>query len=147
MDHDGVLCLLDSKPSEFDKGAVKVLNEILTAIPDVEIVVSSDWRHHFTLPALKQLYTDQGVIKQPIGFTGYVSSDANQLQLEQCRVAEIRNWLKTHYIGLVPMLGWCVVDDMDLSALGNFVQTPRIREGIKQTGVKEKIIKILNKTY
>ena len=40
---------------------------------------------------------------------------------------------------------YCAVDDMDLSALGDehFVQCTHSREGIKQTGIKEKIIKRL----
>jgi hypothetical protein len=51
---------------------------------------------------------------------------------------------------------WVAIDDMDLGekfgaisgnflgGLSNFVLTPKSTQGIKQSGVKEKIIKFLN---
>ena len=60
--------------------------------------------------------------------------------------------IKKHYITLYFVVedvdsNWCAVDDlnMDEKLFPNFVHCPNEHEGIKQTGIKEKIIKILNK--
>jgi hypothetical protein len=53
------------------------------------------------------------------------------------------------------ILKWVAIDDLDMSlrrtedgkyswGLNNFVLTPRSNEGIKQSGIKEKVIKFLN---
>ena len=44
---------------------------------------------------------------------------------------------------------WVAVDDMEMFDLGedHFVHCPLPREGIKQLGIKEKIIHLLNKNY
>ena len=94
LDHDGVICLstewggrhkkqreagrklsqsISSLPvmsrfDNFNKKAIKVLNDILKKT-DAEIVVSSDWRTFATLEELGTYYTEQGIIKKPIGFT------------------------------------------------------------------------------
>jgi hypothetical protein len=65
-------------------------------------------------------------------------------------VLEIEHWLKNN-----PVDSWVAVDDMQLGeyinvdgstngGLKNFVHTPRLYEGIKQSGIKEKIINFLN---
>ena len=75
-----------------------------------------------------------------------------QVLLENWRVKEINSWLDKH----PEVTHWVAVDDMDLGekfgsvsgnsngGLSNFVLTPKSNQGIKQTGVKEKIIKFLN---
>ena len=156
LDHDGVICLasewgsrfknkegLDSVFDRFNTKAIGVLNEIIFTT-DCEIVISSDWRHHCSLNEMRELYRIRGILKEPIGFTQYVKSNASDL--EWARATEIRNWLDTHDIN--NKLKWCAVDDLDMTIwLGdNFDLTRRSNEGIKQTGVKEKIIKILNST-
>jgi hypothetical protein len=56
-------------------------------------------------------------------------------------VCEVNQWLKDH----PEVTHWVAVDDMDLSELNNFVITKRpYNEGIKQCGVKEKIIGFLS---
>jgi hypothetical protein len=40
---------------------------------------------------------------------------------------------------------WVAIDDLDLSNLKNFVHTKKMNEGIKQNGIKDKLINILNK--
>jgi hypothetical protein len=148
LDHDGVICLatewggrfdknegcVDARFDDFDDDAIKVLNEIVDET-DCEIVISSDWRHHATLEELQELYKVRDIKKSPIGVTGLIQS----FKLEESRVEEIQNFLSSH----PEIEKWVAVDDMDLSTLGNFVQTPNSREGIKQTGIKEKIIKFL----
>jgi hypothetical protein len=192
LDNDGVICLsnnwggravkwanfkrdnpdsdatFDNKPVEcrfddFDKGAVKVLNEILEKT-GAEIVVSSDWRLHANLEELGEYYESQGIIKRPIAVTDQFkdvfpkewNAFRFRAELELERSMEIGHWLENH----PEVTHWVAVDDLNMSAeflskyfskdesdknpgLSNFVLTPRSREGIKQSGVKEKILKFL----
>jgi hypothetical protein len=148
----------------FDRKAIKILNEILEKT-GAEIVISSDWRYHATLEELGEYYTAQGIIKKPIGVTdmfkdifpkewGYLRFRAD-MELE--RSMEIGHWLENHS----EVTHWVAVDDLDMSVeflgdrfsakdgsdakpgLINFVHTPRAWEGIKQSGKKQKIIKLL----
>ena len=87
LDHDGVICLsnnwggrfkkkgydsnpetpMDTRMDDFDKKAVKVLNEIVEST-GCEIVISSDWKRHGTLDHMKIMYETRG-IKPPIDYT------------------------------------------------------------------------------
>lgn len=173
LDNDGVICLSDnwgtrfkkykkcteSKTAEecdtvennfdnFDEGAIQVLNEILEAT-GAEIVVSSDWRRHANLEELGDYYTSKRIIKRPIGVTRFIQEVDDKLwqkefrfyaRLEQEREVEIMDWLAHH----PEVTQWCAVDDLKMDNLKHFVHTPYSREGIKQSGVKEKIIKHLS---
>jgi len=139
----------------FNKKAIDVLNEILEET-GAEIVVSSDWRFHATLEELGEYYLSQGIIKKPISITPntlpldlkYFNRNTD---LEETRSYEILEWLKEH----PEVTHWVAIDDLDMSerfgdissnlkwGLKNFVHTPKPNEGIKQTGVKEKILKFL----
>ena len=149
----------------FDKKAVKVLNKILETT-GAEIVISSDWRFHGTLEELGDYYISQGIMKKPIAATEIFkdifpkewSALRFRADLELERYMEIDNWLKNH----PEVTHWVAVDDLDMSVnflgdrfssadgsdkkpgLTNFVHTPRSYEGIKQSGVKDKIIKFLS---
>jgi len=157
LDHDGVICLssewgsrfknkegLDSVFDRFNDKAIKVLNQIIEET-DCEIVISSDWRFHATLAQMQDLYTIRGIKKVPIAYTRNdldwkLFKDVhpgNELEITRC--LEIEDWIKEH----PEITHWVAVDDMDLSRLDHFVQTPRSSEGIKQSGIKEKIIKFL----
>lgn len=135
----------------FDKKAVEVLNEIITKT-DLEIVVSSDWRLYATLEEMQLLYKLEGVIKSPIGFTPKFKDIENipenftwriSMCLEQQRAFEIKTWLNTN----PNISNWVAVDDLDMRGdiwgLDNFVLCPRSSEGIKQSNIKDKIIKFL----
>jgi len=166
LDHDGVVCLsnnwgsrlkkqkkwgrrkmsmtLREVPVEyrfdnFDKKAVKILNEVLTET-GAEIVVSSDWKLHGSLEDMCKYYELMGVVKNPMDFTPIVNQSGT---LELLRSLEIQKWLDNNK----NVTSWVSVDDLDMGLfLGdNFVLTPKENEGIKQTGIKEKLIKILNK--
>ena len=188
LDNDGVICLannwgsrhkkqrkwgrrklsmssqeipLEYRFDNFDKKAVKVLNEIIEKT-DAEIVVSSDWRYHASLEELGDYYTSQGIIKKPMDVTPRTSDIDPKLwerhfrhyaKLEEERAFEIR-----HYLGMYPSISrWVAVDDLNMGmvvknygytveydwGLSNFVHTPKSREGIKQSGVKEKILEFL----
>lgn len=168
LDHDGVICLqsewgsrftnrsstcpVDSKFDIFNKKAIDVLNEILKET-DAEIVISSDWRFFADLSELKQLYSVRNVTKGPIDTTSIGKYDYEvpedypynrQLQLEQNRSLEILHWLKNH----PEVTHWVAIDDLNMGerdgwGLSNFVFTSMPTEGIKQTGIKEKILKFL----
>jgi hypothetical protein len=178
LDHDGVICLhnnwggrqkkwekfrklnpevtlWESAPvnvrfDDFDKKAVKVLNEVLEKTGS-EIVVSSDWKLHASLDELGEYYLSQGISKKPIDMTPNLHEfdpTTNDLfmwkgWLEKKRILEIQQYLE-----LNPHVEkWVAMDDLNMSpefnggyGLDNFVLTPRMTEGIKQSGIKEKLI-------
>jgi hypothetical protein len=187
LDNDGVICLshnwgsrlkkqnkwrgrklsmgVQSIPIEFrfdnfDKNAIKVLNEILEET-DTEIVVSSDWRLYATLEELGEYYLSQGIIKKPIGVTKILGQFdipkdfewSREWDLEQIRCFEINQFLKDNS----EITNWVAIDDIDMRKAGkklsidfehswgleNFVWTPLSNEGIKQSGIKEKILEYL----
>ena len=157
---------LEYRFDNFYQKAVKVLNTILKET-DAEIVVSSDWRLHATVEELGDYYESQGIIKRQYATTeiinykewseeGFIADDfpwSRTDSLEQERHFEIMRWL-----GHNPSVThWVAVDDLNMGmdintsygpterdwGLKNFVWTPRDWEGIKQSGVKEKILKYL----
>lgn len=144
------------KMDNFNNKAVKVLNSILLET-GAEIVVSSDWKLYCTLEELREMFLRYGVLRAPIDVTPnripYKSkSRFSTSDLEQWRMMEIKEWLEKH----PQVTHWVAVDDLDLSerfgpvsghsngGLENFVLTPKSSEGIKQSGIKEKIISFLN---
>lgn len=149
-------CPVNIRFDNFNKKAVKVLNEILTET-NADMVVSSDWRNHATLEELGEYYLSQGIIKKPIDVTPFIKDInpkwfkrfSNYAQLEHERVIEIKHWLSLH----PEVTNWVAVDDLNLgvydpysgdifndNGLINFVHTTKEDEGIKQTGIKEKIL-------
>ena len=143
------------KMDNFNDKAVKTLNLILEQT-GAEIVVSSDWKLYCTLDELKEMFTKYGVIKEPIDTTPNITLqyDKNYYtaeELAEYRVSEIKTWLKEH----PEVTQWVAVDDLPLGetfgpisgnsngGLSNFVLTPKSSQGIKQSGIKEKILKFL----
>lgn len=144
---------LEYRFDNFDSKAVKVLNHILETT-DAEIVVSSDWKRWATLDEMGGYYELQGIIKKPIAFTDSIVYDDYQgfpwhrdFHYEQTRSLEIAQYIgrNTH------ITHWVSIDDLNMSlregdnswGLKNFVLTPVNREGIKQSGIEEKILKLL----
>ena len=142
---------------DFDKKAVKILNQIIEET-GCEIVVSSDWKLHATLEELGDYYESQGIIKRPIAVTtnlGQCTWYNDQVwiwsprwDLEMTRVIEITQYLHDH----PEVTHWVAVDDLNMGKNGedwknwgidNFVLTPKSNEGIKQLSIKEKILKFL----
>jgi hypothetical protein len=149
----------------FNKKAVEVLNSILVET-NAEIVVSSDWRYYASLEELGDYYTEQGIIKKPISvteiFKDIYPSEWTKLrsraELELERSMEIQHWLNNH----PEVSNWVAIDDLNMSVeflsnryssvdgsdskpgLTNFVLTSKSSEGIKQTGIKEKVINYLS---
>lgn len=139
LDHDGVLLplncenkkLLTSKGNEyelFNKKCVSVLNKIISNY-DVQIVVTSDWRLYFDLEELCEIYQVNGILIKPIAIT---------LNLSYNRVLEIQTYIQTNNIK-----NYVVIDDLDLN-IERFVKCNRPQtEGIKQSGIYDKITKLL----
>jgi hypothetical protein len=140
---------------DFDKKSIKVLNEILEET-GAEIVVSSDWRCHANLEELGEYFLSQGILKKPVGVTkmlGQCDQPENypwsrKWDLEQSRSLEILQYLHDH----PEITQWVAIDDLNMGkngeswknwGLDNFVLTPSSSEGIKQSGIKDKIIKFL----
>jgi hypothetical protein len=145
----------------FNRKAVNVLNEILEET-DAEIVVSSDWKRWATVEEMGEYYESKGIAKKPIAFTpdlkdctvhgdNFIWSRA--WDLEQSRSIEIKQYLHDH----PEVTHWVAVDDLRMGKSGldysipyehewgldNFVETPRSTEGIKQSGIKENVLKFL----
>ena len=146
----------------FNKKAIKILNEILEET-NADIVVSSDWKRWANVEEMGEYYESQGLKKKPIGFTKFLQDCevpqnfpwSRTYDLEQSRSLEIKQYLQDH----PEITHWVAVDDLNMGipqtnetwgeiemdwVLTNFVLTPKGSEGIKQTGIKEKIIKFLN---
>jgi hypothetical protein len=145
----------------FNQKAIKVLNQILEET-GAEIVVSSDWKRWATVEEMGEYYESKGIIKKPIAFTPNLGQCtwydnwawSSEWDLEMTRVIEIKQYLHDH----PEITHWVSIDDLDMGktgvnwgskfehdwALDNFVLTPKSNEGIKQSGIKEKVIKFLN---
>lgn len=145
----------------FNKKAIKVLNEILEET-GAEVVVSSDWKRWCNVEEMGSYYESQGIVKKPIAFTPNLSECNNygedfpwerQWDLEQTRSLEIKQYLQDH----PEVTEWVAIDDLNMGKTGmsysvnwvhdwgleNFVLTPKGNEGIKQSGMKEKILTYL----
>ena len=144
---------------DFDEKAVRILNQILEET-GAEIVVSSDWKRWANVEEMGEYYESKGIIRKPISLTPdlgdctWENEDREnwvwspRWDLEMSRVVEIRQYLHDH----PEITHWVAIDDLHLGktdeswknwGLTNFVLTPRSNEGIKQSGIKEKVLKYL----
>lgn len=125
----------------FDDKCVKVFNDILK-ITDPIIVLSSDWKLNYTIEAMNNIFEVnkiEGIISDftpSLWGTKYLSYS----DLDECRAQEILMYVNDHQVS-----NWVAIDDLKLAPWipDNFVHTPRANEGIKQSNVKNKIIKML----
>lgn len=135
---------------DFDKKAIKVLNQIILE-SGAEIVVSSDWKLYGSLEELGEYYESQGIIKKPIDVTRNLEEfDPEAASFygwknyrAYMRILEIEKYLGDH----PEITSWVAVDDIDMSpesnegqGLKNFVLTKYPSEGIKQSGISQKIL-------
>ena len=147
---------LDARFDNFNKKAVTILNSIIEET-GAEIVVSSDWKRWATCEEMGEYYEAKGIIKKPIAYTPdlrdcTIHGDnfiwSPNWDLEQTRAVEIKQYLHDH----PEVTNWVAIDDLNMGkgedwrevwALDNFVLTPKRMEGIKQSGIKEKILEFL----
>lgn len=130
-------------PYPFDPGCVRILNEILEET-DAEIVLSSDWKLHWNILELHEIFKQNGVIKSPRTTTLDITND--DFNLEEERAYQINT-----FIDKFKPKQYVIIDDLSIeSYLGSpdaqdrFIMT-RSREGLKQSGIKEKILEKINK--
>lgn len=126
----------------FDTKCVKVFNEIIKKINPV-IILSSDWKNQYSIETMNYIFEWNDINVKISDYTpnlwGVEFFKANEL--EACRASEIQTYVNNNQIKK-----WVAIDDLNLSPYiseENFVHTPRVNEGIKQSGVKEKILKKL----
>jgi len=127
---------------KFNDKAVKVYNDILLKT-GAEPIISSDWRHHFTLEQFGEIFLEWAKItKPPIDYTPHIPG-ATPLTLAEHRAKEILKHVNEH-----KPESWVAIDDLDLSTWipkENFVHLRFYMEGVKQSGKRDQIIKKLNK--
>ena len=125
----------------FDEKCVKVLNQIIEKVDPI-IILSSDWKDHYTIDVLNEIFKWNSVNAEVSDITS--SSWGVQFtslqQLEECRSFEINRYVNENQLEK-----WVAIDDLNLKLWipDHFVHCTRANEGIKQSGVKEKILKIL----
>lgn len=129
---------------KYDSKCVKVFNYICAMVNPV-IILSSDWKTHYTIEQINAFFGRNGITHKISDITpNHWGKFYTKLeQLEECRASEIKEYVEEN--GLT---NYVAVDDLNLKPYlpeGTFVQTPRSLEGIKQSGIKDKIIKILEK--
>ena len=129
-------------PYAWNKDAVKVFNEILD-VTGAEIILSSDWKLHWDLDDLKKIFEWNGVKKHPIAVTNNEYTSISNLTMN--RAAEIEDYVRDNDIK-----NYVVIDDLNVGKYmgltgddDKFFMTIS-GEGIKKTGLKDRIIKKLN---
>lgn len=126
----------------FDEKCVKVFNYIIEKTNPI-IILSSDWKDRYTIAMMNEIFKWNGVNAEVSAITA--SSWGVQFtslqQLEECRSYEINR-----YVSEYGLTTWVAIDDLNLKLWmpENFVHCTRVNEGIKQSGVKDKILNILN---
>jgi hypothetical protein len=130
-------------PYPFDEKCVEILNEIVEET-DAEIIISSDWRLHWDLILLSEIFKHSGVKKLPRSVTKV--KPVSMGQLSKNRANEILDFVN-HF----DLKQFAILDDLDLmqfldkgDAKERFVRT-KDNQGLKEVGVKEKVINILNR--
>ena len=151
LDHDGVICLLDqwgkrfkhkTQFDPFDKKALQVLNKVLESTGAV-IVCSSDWRLHAPLEDMQALYQERGIVGELLDYTDIYDMEPNERSLpDKMLLASIRTREITAWVNQFKPEKWVAIDDLPLT-VENFVHTPRSTEGIKQTGLIDKVMSFL----
>lgn len=116
--------------AEFDENAVNRFNKIIDTFPDINVVVSSSWRHD---PKLPDTFRKIGIKISDYSITPFIGS--------MVRGQEIKMWLDKNASGEYK---YCIIDDdndMLDEQLPNFVQTD-FMDGLTDTDLN-KIIDIL----
>jgi len=126
----------------FDDKCVKVFNEILRKT-DPTIILSSDWKLNYSINALNNIFEVnriEGKVSDITPSLWGVKYNSLYTDLEVCRAEEILLYVSRHNV-----VNYVAIDDLNLSPWipDNFVHTPRANEGIKQSNVKNKIIKVI----
>lgn len=137
----------------YDEKCVKIFNDILEET-DAEIILSSDWSLHYNLEQMDAIFKHNGIIKSP-----YDIAHPKGFKLSSTAAINRGFSIDEHLFYHQHEFGnYVIIDDLDITHYNNkwsqertidydnFVHCSRGDfEGIKQKGIKEKILKILNK--
>ncbi len=126
----------------FDPKCTTVFNNIFSSY-NIVIIISSDWKDDYSIDDFNEIFEWNGIkfkvddVTPSLWDIKYKSLQ----ELEACRANEIQDYITEHHIEK-----FIIIDDLDLSPWfpDNFIRTPRVMEGIKQSGIKEKILTKLN---
>jgi hypothetical protein len=88
---------------------------------------------------MKSFYIKQGIIKPPIGYTP-ITNIKYLDDIAYLRAKEIRNWLDS----TENITSWTSIDDLDMRKhLSNFVWVEDSEKGLKEEGIKKRVINYL----
>ena len=126
----------------YDEKCVKVFNEIIEKRNPI-IILSSDWKLSYDIKMMNRIFEINGIntIVTDITDDLWGVKFTSLAQLQDCRADEILKYVHDHEIQ-----NWVAIDDLNLSpwiSVEHFVRTPRANEGIKQIGIKNKVLNIL----
>ncbi|SRR6266403_2352492 len=130
----------------FDPKCVNILNEALKLTP-TNIVLTSDWRSHFSLPEIQEIFLWNKVSHIPTEYTPFIfhkKLDSGKLELFE-DMAEKRDTEITKYINDNNIENFYILDDMPLKCYPERFIRCKIDEGLKQCGMLGKITKLLKK--
>lgn len=126
-------------PYPFDADCVKIFNEIIEET-DADIVLTSDWKHHWDLDEIDKIFKYNQVVKSPFTFTENDIRSFGNITLN--RAWEIDLYIKANNVD-----NFVVIDDLWVDKYMKFSEDRIVRtkdsEGLKQSGIKEKILKYL----
>lgn len=121
-------------PYPYNEKCVKIFNNILNEIGP-QIILSSDWKHHWTLDEIDKIFIFNGIIQSPIDVTP--NFNISHTDFAKNRAFEIETYIKKHHL-----TSYVIVDDLDMTQYfepPHFIKT-RETEGFKQCGLKQKIL-------
>lgn len=122
-------------PYGWHQKSCKVLKELIEEL-DLKIVLSSDWKRHYTLEQIGIMFKAYNIPNALIGKTDTVNWGGS---LERARMAEIDMWVQEWERANGEKLKWIAVDDLYMTPLGedHFVLVP---DGLSGVGLKDKVI-------
>jgi hypothetical protein len=107
------------------------------------IILSSDWKIDYNLDMLNRIFEINKVNTKISDITPCLWGVKyfSEKYLEDCRAEEILKYVEEHQLKK-----FIVIDDLNLKQWlpNNFIHTPKSDEGIKQSGIKDKIFKLIN---
>lgn len=110
-------------PYAWDKADSEALAEICDKT-NAELVLSSDWKMHFTLKQMSDIFIEYGVYAKLIDITTHQSlwNKLSMPDLEYVRAAQIVKWAKDNKIS-----NWIAIDDMNLKKEFKWIGVPQWR--------------------
>ena len=110
-------------PYAWNKADCEALQEICNKT-NAELVLSSDWKMHFTLRQMSDVFIENGIYAKLIDITTHMNSRQMGLwnkmsspSLEHDRANQILKWAKDNKIS-----NWIAIDDMNLSNQFKFMK-------------------------